>query len=63
MDLFLAERGGKVVGRVAGIDDDLHNQTHGDNLAFFGFFEAADEEVAAALFEHVEAWAKPVRAR
>ena len=57
MDLFLAERGAEVVGRVAGIDDDLHNQTHGDNLAFFGFFEAADEEVAAALFEHVEAWA------
>ena len=58
MDLFLAERDGSVVGRVAGIDDDLHNATHGDNLAFFGFFEAADEDVAAALFEHVEAWAK-----
>ncbi len=58
MDLFLAERDGEVVGRIAAIDDDLHNQTHGDNLAFFGFFEAVDEEVAQALLEHVEAWSK-----
>ena len=58
MDLFLAERGGEVVGRIAAIDDDLHNRTHGDNLAFFGFFEAADEEVALDLLNHVEVWAK-----
>ena len=58
MDLFLAERNGEVVGRVAAIDDDLHNQTHGDNLAFFGFLEAADEAVAGALLTHVETWAK-----
>ena len=58
MDLFLAERKGEVVGRIAAIDDELHNQTHGDNLAFFGFFEAADEEVAQVLLNHVEAWAK-----
>ena len=58
MDLFLAERGGKVVGRIAAIDDDLHNRTHGDNLAFFGFFEAADEGVARDLLDHAESWAK-----
>ncbi len=57
MDLFLAERNGEMVGRVAAIDDDLHNKTHGDNLAFFGFFEAADEGAAGALLAHVEAWA------
>ena len=61
MDLFLAERNGEVVGRVAAIDDDLHNRTHGDNLAFFGFLEAADEETAGALLAHVEAWAKDLR--
>jgi GNAT superfamily N-acetyltransferase len=55
---FLAERNGQLVGRVAGIDDDNHNAAHHDNLAFFGFFEAADAEAAAALFEHVEAWAR-----
>jgi len=58
VDLFLAERGGRVVGRVAAIDDDNHNATHGDNLAFFGFFEAEDEGVAQALFATVEMWAK-----
>ena len=54
INLFLAEREGRVVGRVAAIDDDNHNQTHGDNLLFFGFFEAEDEEVAHSLFGRVE---------
>lgn len=58
MTLFLALRAGQVVGRIAGIDDDAHNRVHQDNLAFFGFFEAEDAEVARALFAHVEAWAK-----
>lgn len=54
MYLFLAERNGEVVGRIAAVDDDNHNETHGDNLAFFGFFEAADGEAARALFARVE---------
>lgn len=58
VDLFLAERNGRVVGRVAGIDDSNHNATHGDNLAFFGFFEAEDEGVAQELFRTVEVWAR-----
>jgi GNAT superfamily N-acetyltransferase len=58
IDLFLAERGDRVVGRIAAIDDDNHNAAHGDNLAFFGFFEADDEAVAGALLERVEAWAR-----
>ncbi len=56
--LFLAKRDGEVVGRIAGIDNDSHNLTHKDNLAFFGFFEAQDEEVATELFQSVENWAK-----
>ncbi len=56
--LFLAERNGEIVGRIAGIDNDSHNLTHNDNLAFFGFFEAIDEEGSAQLFQAVEAWAK-----
>src|SRR5262249_54344940 len=40
--LLLAWRGREVVGRVGAIDDRLHNQTHAENLAMFGFFEAAD---------------------
>ncbi|HZY56459.1 MAG TPA: hypothetical protein VFE09_01525 [Rubrobacteraceae bacterium] len=58
VELFLAERNGEVVGRVAAIDDDNHNRTHGDNLAFFGFFEAKDAEAALALFDRVEEWGR-----
>ncbi|MGL4611299.1 MAG: GNAT family N-acetyltransferase [Trueperaceae bacterium] len=59
MELFLAERDGKVVGRVAAIDNDAHNDVYkGDNLAFFGFFEAQDQAIATALFHAVETYAK-----
>lgn len=58
IQLFTARRGGRTVGRVAAIDDDNHNSTHGDNLLFFGFFEAADAEVAAALLQAVEEHAR-----
>jgi GNAT superfamily N-acetyltransferase len=54
MNLFLAEREGEIVGRVAAIDNDNHNWTHDDNLLFFGFFEAGDGEAARALFARVE---------
>ena len=40
VELLLAWRGDRVVGRIAAIDDRLHNETHGDNVAMFGFFEA-----------------------
>lgn len=52
--LFLAYRAGEVAGRVAAIDDDNHNRTHDDNLLFFGFFEAEDEEAARVLLARVE---------
>jgi GNAT superfamily N-acetyltransferase len=52
--LFVARRGEHVVGRVAAIDDDHHNATHADNLLFFGFFEAADQDVATALMNTIE---------
>jgi GNAT superfamily N-acetyltransferase len=58
MELFLAEQAGEIVGRVAAIDDDNHNATHGDNLIFFGFFEAKSQAVAAALLAEVERWGK-----
>ena len=56
--LFLAKRGGDTVGRIALIDDDRHNATHGDDLVFFGFFEAEDPEAASALFAAVEEGAR-----
>jgi len=58
VELFLAYRAGEVVGRVAAIDDDNHNRTHGDNLVFFGFFEANDQTIAEALLASVEDWGR-----
>ena len=58
VQLFLAWRDGRVAGRVAAIDDRLHNETHGDNIAAFGFFDAEDAVVSRALLGEVEAWAR-----
>src|SRR4051794_22254943 len=35
--LFLARRAGKVVGRIAAIENSAHNRHHGDRVGFFGF--------------------------
>jgi GNAT superfamily N-acetyltransferase len=56
-ELFVARRGGRVVGRIAAIHDRLHNETHGDRTGIFGFFESVEEPaVAAALFDAAAAW-------
>jgi GNAT superfamily N-acetyltransferase len=57
MDLFTAWQGDRLVGRVAAIDDRRHNETHKDNVAAFGFFEAESPEAASALLGRVEQWA------
>jgi hypothetical protein len=50
--LFVARRGGVPVGRVAAIENRAHNETYGDRVGFFGFFECVDDpEVAAGLLE------------
>jgi GNAT superfamily N-acetyltransferase len=54
---FLARRGDRVVGRVAAIENRLHNEVHGDRVGFFGFFEVEpDPEAARALVEAARAW-------
>src|SRR5262245_61563593 len=58
VDLFLARRGDRVVGRIAAIDDRLHNERHRDNVAMFGFFEAEDSAATDALTRTIEAWAR-----
>ena len=57
VELMLAWRGDRIVGRIAAIDDRLHQEAHHDNVAMFGFFEAADADAAHALLAAVEAWA------
>jgi GNAT superfamily N-acetyltransferase len=55
--LFLAERGGRAVGRIAAVVNRLHNHTHGDRTGFFGLFECeADAATARALLDAAAAW-------
>jgi hypothetical protein len=55
--LFVAERDGHPVGRVAAIENRSHNLHHRDRVGFFGFLECAREpEVVAALLDRAEAW-------
>jgi hypothetical protein len=57
MILFLAYRGGKIVGRIAGIIDHNYIEFHQEKVGFFGFFESIpDAEVAGALLSKVEDW-------
>jgi hypothetical protein len=56
VELFLARRGDRVVGRIGAIDDRLHNETHRENVAMFGFFEAEERNAAHALLAAVERW-------
>lgn len=58
MALWTAYHNKKLVGRIAGIKNALHNQYHQENIAFWGFFETVpDENVSKALFKEVELWA------
>jgi len=55
---FLAERGGRVAGRIAAVVNHQYNQFHApDRTGFFGFFECVDDPaVAAALLDAASAW-------
>lgn len=58
MQLFLAERDGRVVGRIAAILNRAHNAHYGDRVGFFGFFECEPDDAAAAvdLLAAAERW-------
>jgi hypothetical protein len=60
MQLWLATRDGRDVGRIAGIIDDHFNSRNGQEpTAFFGFFEAIDDRaVSGALFSAVREWTR-----
>lgn len=58
-DYFLAEKNGELVGRIAAIKNDLHNEVHKDKRGFFGFFECInDQEVANSLLDTAKKWLK-----
>jgi GNAT superfamily N-acetyltransferase len=55
--LFIATRGGAVVGRIAAIENRAHNAFHNDRVGFFGFFESVDDDdVAKSLFDAAARW-------
>lgn len=55
--LFLAERGGEVVGRIAAIENGEHLKKYADGNGFFGFFETVEDyAVAEALLDAAAAW-------
>jgi GNAT superfamily N-acetyltransferase len=56
---YLALRDGKVVGRIAGILQNAYNKKTNEKRVRFSRFDSInDEEVAKALFNAVEKWAK-----
>ncbi len=59
MRAWNAYRDGRCVGRVLGVIDDRHNEYHEEKTAFFGFFEAIDDQkLANALLDVVAKWAR-----
>ncbi|RZV52967.1 MAG: N-acetyltransferase, partial [Sphingomonadaceae bacterium] len=55
LQLFLAERGDEVVGRISAHVDDLWLERF-PGCGMWGLFEAKDAEAAAALIETAEQW-------
>lgn len=54
---FLARRDGRVVGRIAAVENRRHNEFHGDRVGFFGRFDVEpDPEAATALVAAARAW-------
>jgi len=59
MIFFLAYRGEKAIGRIAGIIDHHYVEFHQEKVGFFGFFESVPEaEVAGILLSKVADWLK-----
>jgi GNAT superfamily N-acetyltransferase len=57
VQLFLAERDGRVVGRISAQIDHAYNRHHDARWGWFGFFEAEDDQdVADALLAAAEEW-------
>lgn len=57
IQLFIAEKDGKIAGRIAAIENRAHNDFHQDQAGFYGFFECIDDQaVANALFDTARGW-------
>jgi GNAT superfamily N-acetyltransferase len=59
MELWVGRRGGRDVGRIAGVIDDSYNKIAQEPGAFFGFFECVDDrEVSRGLFQAAIDWSR-----
>lgn len=59
MQLWVAERDGQDVGRVAAIMDSHYRDDRGRKMAYFGFFECErDPETTRRLFQEVQGWCR-----
>lgn len=57
LQLFLAYEEDKLVGRIAAIQNNNHNQTYNLNDGFFGFFDCVnDQQTAAMLIDAAVQW-------
>src|SRR5262249_39026831 len=57
VEMFLAERGGRVVGRIMAILNRAHNEFHHEKAGGFGFFEVANDlEAASGLLDAARQW-------
>src|SRR5689334_24075725 len=55
--LFLAERDGRVVGRISAQYDEHYNEYHGNRDGMFGFLELEDApDILPPMLEAVSAW-------
>ncbi len=56
---FTAHRGNQILGRITAHVHGASNRTHGLNRGYFGYFDCADDAVAAkALLDAAEGWAR-----
>ncbi len=56
-EYFLAFRNGDVVGRIAAITNQRHNEFHKDNTGFFGFLEGVnDPQIFKMLLDTAKSW-------
>ena len=57
VEMFLAERDGRVVGRIMAILNRAHNEFHHEKAGGFGFFEVTgDFEAASSLVDAAKQW-------
>ena len=59
MDLFLAYKENELVGRIAAILDENHNNVHDEKIIFFGLYESFnDMEAAESLLAQAAEWGR-----